>query len=396
MQNNRTSLRRLTIGSFLAFFLFGFADNLKGPTLPAVLQELNFSYAQGGTIMLGAYVGFLIATLVTGILSDRVGNKAVILVACACLLPGLLGYGTFSAFGALLAAMTAIGLGLGSIEVGGNLIIVDLYTQNKGRYLNLLAFFHGVGSMLAPLYAGRLLAVGVSWRHVYQISSILVIALANYFLFIKYSRKASAESQHLDLKHVGKSAFTADMILFYILIAMYVAAEIGIGAWVVEFLQQVKSQSVMLSSLFLSLFFGTITVGRFLGSFLVEKIGYLNMMIYTSIASIVCIGIGIFAPPALAFFLPLTGLFFSIMFPTTTAAVSDLHKENIGTILGLLFTFAGVGGMLGPWLIGLVSDWAGLTWGFSMLLVFCVVMWGSLIILKSQTAVPEPEAVTQG
>jgi FHS family glucose/mannose:H+ symporter-like MFS transporter len=186
------------------------------------------------------------------------------------------------------------------------------------------------------------------------------------------------------------------MILFYILIAMYVAAEIGIGTWLVEFLQQAKSQSVMLSSLFLALFFGTITVGRFLGSFLVEKIGYLNVMISASVASIVCIGIGTFTPPALAFFLPLTGLFFSIMFPTVTAAVSDLHKENIGTIRGLLFTFAGVGGMLGPWLIGLVSDWMGLTWGFSVLLVFCAVMWGSLVILKRQTAVSEPEAVTQG
>ncbi|RME56051.1 MAG: hypothetical protein D6790_15315, partial [Caldilineae bacterium] len=63
----RTSFRRtwlLTIGGFFSFFAFGFIDNLKGPTLPALLADMSFDYAQGGTILLGAYLGFLIATLV--------------------------------------------------------------------------------------------------------------------------------------------------------------------------------------------------------------------------------------------------------------------------------------------------------------------------------------------
>jgi fucose permease len=180
---------------------------------------------------------------------------------------------------------------------------------------------------------------------------------------------------------LGKSAFTGEMLLFYFTIAVYVAAEIGIGAWIVEFLQKVKSQSVMMSSLFLSLFFGAITIGRFVGSFLVDRIGYLKIMLYVSIASIVCVSIGTFAPPALAFFLPLAGLFFSIIFPTATAAVSDLHKENVGTILGLLFTFAGVGGMLGPWAVGIFSDWVGIRLGFGVITVLCIAMSVTLLVL---------------
>jgi len=117
------------------------------------------------------------------------------------------------------------------------------------------------------------------------------------------------------------------------------------------------------------------------GSFFVERIGYLRIMLYVSIASVVCLALGTFAPPALAFFLPLTGLFFSIIFPTITAAVSDLHTENMGTILGLLFTFAGVGGMLGPWIMGFLSDWGGIGMGFGMILVFCIAMCAALLLL---------------
>ncbi|MGQ9630876.1 MAG: MFS transporter [bacterium] len=378
---NSRSIRLITAGSFFAFFLFGFADNMKGPTIPALLRDLNFSYSQGGTVLLGAYVGFLIATLLTGALSDIAGKKAVVFAAGASLFLGIAGYSGLSSFWALTTSMVVLGLGLGSLEVGGNTIIVDLHSRRRGRYLNLLSFFHGVGSMVAPLYAGQLLAAGLSWRRVYQLSLMLVILLPIYFLPIKYPKGNSSEISGIDLRNLGRSAFTGKMALFYFLIAFYVASEIGMASWIVEFLQRAKFQSVVLSSSFLSLFFGGITAGRLLGSFCVERVGYLRIMLYSSIASIACVALGTFGPPALALFLPLTGIFFSIMFPTTTAAVSDLHRENVGTILGLLFTFAGVGGMIGPWMVGLLSDWAGIEWGFGAILAFCISMFISLLAL---------------
>jgi fucose permease len=380
-----TTRKLITYGAFFAFFLFGFVDNLKGPTLPALLENLQFSYAQGGTIVFGAYIGFLIATLLTGPLADIAGNKAVILICCTCWMIGIGGYSYFSLFGLLAVMMFVLGFGLGAVEVGANLVIVDLYHEQKGKYLNLLAFFHGAGSMLAPLYAGKLLATGISWRQVYQYSLLLVIALFIYFIVLKYPHCSSGERSSFDMKALGKSAFTPEMILYYLAIALYVGAEIGIGSWLVDFLQKAKSQSVMRSSFYLSLFFAAITAGRFVGSFLVERVGYVKIMLYASLASAACIGLGIFGPASLALFLPATGLFFSVLFPTIVAAVSDLHKENVGTIFGLLFAFAGLGGAFGPWMIGIGNDWLGLRAGFGMILVFCVVMSLAFFLLLKRT-----------
>jgi fucose permease len=160
---NRKSLWLFTAGTFFAFFLLGFTDNLKGPTLPALLRDLNFSYSQGGTLLFAAYVGFLIATLLTGVLADVAGKKAVLLVAGACLLVGIGAYSLLRSFWWLAAAMTMLGLGLGALEVGSNTVIVDLHAGQKGRYLNLLSVFHGLGSLIAPFYAGQLLAAGLSF-----------------------------------------------------------------------------------------------------------------------------------------------------------------------------------------------------------------------------------------
>ena len=376
----------LTAGGFLSFFIFGFVDNLKGPTLPALLRDLNFSYGQGGVILLGAYIGFLVATLLTGVLADVAGKKTVLVIAGVCISVGMFVFSVSSTFGLLILAMSILGVGMGSIEVGANALIVDLHQGQQGRYLNLLAVFHGVGSLIVPIYAGFLLENAFTWRQIYQFSLILALLLPLYFVVIKYPRRHTGlGSGGLDWRLVRQTGFTRRMFWFYLMIAVYVAAELGLAAWLVEFLQQAKSFSVGRSSFYLSLFFGGLMVGRLLGSFVVERIGYLQVMLVASIAAILFLLIGIFGPPALAIFLPAVGLCFSIIFPTTTAAVSEIHPENTGTILGLLFAFAGLGGALGPWAIGLASDWVGIQLGFALSISYCVLMIVALFILRQIT-----------
>ena len=147
----------LTAGGFFAFFTFGFVDNIKGPALPSLLQDLNYNYSQGGGILFGAYLGFVIATLLAGPLSDLIGNRMILLSAGIFIALGSFGLGSVTTYPLLFGSMLVVGIGTGAIEVGGNGIIVSLHRQ-AGRFLNLLATFHGVGSMIAPLYAAWLLA----------------------------------------------------------------------------------------------------------------------------------------------------------------------------------------------------------------------------------------------
>ncbi|RPI34803.1 MAG: MFS transporter [Chloroflexota bacterium] len=381
MHKSTNWIRLMTIGSFFAFFVFGFTDNMKGATLPAVLDDIGMSYAEGGSALFGAYVGFLIATLFTGMLADRAGKKIVLLIAGVCLAVGITGYSTLRFFLGLFGSMFVLGLGLGAIEIGCNALMVDLHADQKGRYLNMMSVFHGLGSTLAPLYAGAILTAGIAWQRVYQGSLITVFLMLLFFLLAPYIHTRAAGVGTTSFKDLRKAAFSGQMGWYYLLIALYVAAEIGIASWIVEFLQTSKGQTVSLSTQSLSLFFAMVMLGRFLGSFFVERVGYLRVMLMAALGSILSVTLGLFGPPALALALPFTGLFFSIIFPTITAAVSDLHQENTGSILGLLFTFAGVGGMLGPWLIGLFGAWLGIDAGFALVLVYCVLMSMVLAVL---------------
>lgn len=369
-QNPQKTIWLLTAGAFFAFFVFGFTDNLKGPALPALLQDLHFNYSLGGTILLGVYLGFMAATLTTGFLADIIGQKAVLVLAGICLAVGVAGFSSLSAPLLLMVFTAILGFGLGSLELGCNALIVSLHSADKGRYLNLMAVLHGMGSMLAPLYAGWLLAADNSWRTVYRWDLILIGLMIACFALVRFPKVDSTKTEKIDFKHLGKTAFTSEMLWYYTAITLYVAIELGIASWIVEFLQKDRAQNVAQSTQALSLFFGLMMVGRFVGSFFVERLGYLKSVLVTALCASACVAIGVFGPPQLSILLPASGFFLSIIFPTITAATSDAHKENLNTILGLLFTFAGLGGIVGPWLVGIASDLGGIRFGFSLNLVF--------------------------
>jgi MFS transporter, FHS family, glucose/mannose:H+ symporter len=380
-----------TGAAFYVLFLLGFMDNLKGPTVPAVLKEFNFNYSQGGTILFCTYIGFLIATLLTGVLGDVAGKNAVLFAAGSCLVVGTLGFTTLRSFWALAGSMLVIGLGLGALDLGGNSITVELHPKDKGRYLNLISVAHGLSSIISPLIAGYFISQAMGWRMGYWIGLILALILLLFSFLGHYPVQKSNSKNGMDFKQVGRQILMPSMRWLYILLMAYVGTEIATVAWLVTYLQEVRGQSVTLSSTFLSLFFVGLMVGRFIGSFVVDRIGYVVSLMIASIGSTICLSMGIFGPPSFVFFLSLSGLFYSIIFPVTTAMASDLHSENVGTVIGLLFAFAGLGGAVVPWLVGFLSDAAGLQVGFG----FNVVVWGLILICVIRLRAEQRHQLTQ-
>ncbi len=394
------SSKLLTAGAFFSFFAFGFVDNLKGPLLPEILRTEGMSYAQGGTFFLAAYVGFIIATLTTGVLADMLSNRLVLLLSAVCLIIGAGGLNVATSLLMLNLSMAIIGLGLGGIEVGANSLMVELHSLHRARYLNLLGTFHGVGALTVPLVAAWLIAVPLRWQQIFLSTALLALPLLAVFGLTRTPAAASPATAAASLTPAGPArrwswsetlriGFTWRMGWFYLLICSYVAAELGLAAWMVEYLQEEQHVGITLSSLYLSSFFGLIILGRFFGSWWVERIGYLRMIAYAMCGTFICLVGGIFGPDGgWTWMLPLSGIFMSIVFPTVAAAVAAAHPTNVGSIFGLLFTFGGVGGALGPWVIGLVSHAYGLSWGLAATLGFCAIAIVALSVLSRPQPVP--------
>ena len=154
MQSTKPTTRRsiniwlLTAIAFYGFFVFGFSDNLKGPALPNLLDDLGINYSTGGTILLGSYVGFVVATLVAGLIAELRGLKAVLFLAATSILIGIGGFSLANKALFLTIFMLFQGFGMGALDLGANSLIIQLYDSNRGRYLNLMAVMHGLGATL--------------------------------------------------------------------------------------------------------------------------------------------------------------------------------------------------------------------------------------------------------
>jgi fucose permease len=373
----------LTAACFASFFAFGFIDNMKGPILPLMLDAEQFSLSQGGNILLGAYLGFITATMLTGLLADAFGNRRVLLLAGVCLCIGLGSIGISPHYGWLMVSMFTVGLGLGAIELGANGYVVEIHSENPGRYLNLLATFHGVGSFLVPIYVSWVHHWGATWQSIMTTGIGIAAPLTLLFLMAPSLATGddSAERSKRNVRDLLRLALRGRMLVIYVLISSYVAIELGVAAWLMKYLQQVRNQTVTESSYYLSGFFVAIMLGRLLGSLFIENVGYLRSIGIALLGGWMCLSLGFLGPDVTLIAIPLSGLFFSIVFPTLTAFVTGIHRENVGAILGVLFMFGGLGGAFGPWVIGWISEWQGLQIGICSSFGFIAIALMALVTL---------------
>ena len=376
-ENNKKHSHKLAIATLVGFFslfLYGFIDNLKGPTLPLLLEDAGLSYTLGGAIQQGAYFGFLISTLITGVLIQKFSHRKILIIASTCIFLGILSYTISSVFPTLLIAMTIIGIGLGFLDLIGIRLIVDFNPINTGKLLNLSAFFHGFASMLAPLFAGVLIGFGFPWSNVYRSGLIVLAVFIILTIFAPIPEKEGIRS--ITTKNEPQKAVSAFRNKkawgYYALIMSYESIEIGIAVWLNEYLQTIGGQSDRISISFLSIFFLCLMLGRLAGSFFVERIGYLKMLLLTSIGVVLCLSFGIFGPAKLIFLLPFSGFFLASIFPTATAAASKDLPTNSDMSFSLFFTFAGLGGMIGSWVVGRIADLTEMRFGFAFLILMAV------------------------
>jgi MFS transporter, DHA1 family, purine base/nucleoside efflux pump len=367
----------VTISAFFAFLIFGFADNLKGPLLPVLLEEFSLSYAQGSNLLLMLYLGFMLSILGSGIIAGKYGNRTVLLLSGIIITAGIAGMSSVQDKLFLYPLFFSIGIALGGIEIGANGAITDIYHENSGKFLNLLAVFHGAGSMAAPLIAGILLESDRPWQYIYKISVLPILIFPVIFLFIKlFSGKAALGREKQ--KNNSNNFLNVNVFLLSLLIFLYVASEISFATWLVDYLYKVRLFSLKSASIMLTIFWALVMFGRFIASFVVDRIGYIKSLIISASLALIIFSAGIIPGKVFSYLLPLTGLFFALIFPTSTALAAKIFPESKHKIFSILFFFAGLGGLLGPWLVGYSANWVGIALGFPILAIYIL---GTIIIL---------------
>jgi fucose permease len=351
-------------------------DALKGVTLSSLLAETRYSYSLGGLIASAFYLGYMAANLAIGAVSERFGKKAPAMLSAAFLAAGSIGLAVADRPAAYLASSFLNGMGGGASLLACNVILIDLRSRDAGRWLNLLYAVFGLSSMLTPHYARLVMAGNGSWRSAFQYAALAAGFILAYLAWARYpaGESASAPAPCLNLRELARLALSGRMFWYYLIVFAYSVTEVGLETWLVEYFQKARGHSHDDSQVWLSIFYAGIMGGRLLGSLVVDRLGHLRCLGFGGGACLVSLLLGQFGPDWCVYALPASGLFLAVILPTTAAYMSSRLASGRDAALGAMFAFIGVGGMIGPLLIGMAGSHWSLDGGMAVTTLSCLVM----------------------
>lgn len=380
-------LRALPI--FLAFFVMGFVDAV-GTLVGFAKTEFRLSGAEAGLLPFFGFVAFALFSVPAGVVSDRRGQRFLLLSSLAVVLAGqLVATLPLSSYGRLLAAIFLIGVGMAALQVAGNPMMRDVSAPGRyARNLTFAQFLKSLGSISGPYLTTLLVAAGLAWYRVFPVFAAVTLATLVAALFLPATVRASEDRP---ASVAASFALLRDPAVAMAVggIFLYVGAEVGLNSWLATFLS--KSFGMDLGSSATrwgpGLFFIALAAGRLLGSFV---LGFLDARRFFRVSALVGLwGLSLLLAggreAALAGVV-LCGLGFANIWPLVFALTIERRPQSSGALSGLM-CMAIFGGAALPAVMGLVADGAGVRVAFAVPIA-CFVYLTALSLSVRRSAMP--------
>ncbi len=356
MSNKKSNLVA-TVFIFILMILAAIAENTRGIFIPIFKENFSINDTQIGFMLTLGSIGYMISTYLGGALCEKVGQKKVFIVGILFIIFSLLALYISPNYLVFLLAMIFLSCGLALTGIATNTVIPILFISMQTLIMNLVHFCYGLGSALGQRVSGVLIYRGVNWRTIYLWVAAAYVVILICFIFLKIPEP---QKHHEKERITMMQALSDKLVIFYIMaLGFYMFAEVGTGNWFVNYMEKTYSFDKSASSLYLSIFYGIFTIGRLLGGFVVEKFGYINVVIKSLITALIIYTLGVIMGAKGVIVIGIAGLFFAISFPTIVSTISKVFKKNSAYLTGVVVTFASVINMTMNMIIGVANDKLG-------------------------------------
>lgn len=177
-------------------FIMVLGNSMLIPVLPVIKKALHVNLSQVGLLITVFSIPAGIVIPFAGLLSDRIGRKAVMVPAlivygCGGILAGLAGVLVKQSYYLLLGARVIQGIGAGgTYQLAMALAGDDIQGKERAQALGFLEAANGLGKVVSPL-AGAALAL-ISWQTPFFVYGILAFPIAVIVFFLAHEKKKPA------------------------------------------------------------------------------------------------------------------------------------------------------------------------------------------------------------
>jgi fucose permease len=365
---------------YAAFISLGLPDALLGVAWPIMQVEYSVPVGFAGLISMTTSVNTIISSLLSGRILKRFGTGQVTFASVLITAVALVGIAFAPSFIWLIVLAFPLGLGAGSVDAGLNDYVAKNY---EARHMSWLHCFWGIGATSGPIIISQIITYGASWRSGYMSVAVVQFALV-VVLFLtlpiwdKVMRLRRAGMPDRTAPEVAvepkaptrRTPLDAARSIFYplqiagvrpvlIVFLFYCGIESTMGLWGSTFLIQMKGIDVATAAGWVSLFYGSITLGRFITGFVTMRLSSKTIIRLGEVSillGVVCLLLPL--PSAFSMVsLVLIGLGCAPIFPTMLHETPNrFGDEDAQNIMGFQMAVAYIGASLLPPLFGALAS----------------------------------------
>ncbi len=345
---------------YIAFISLGLPDSILGSAWPAMRGDMHAHIALAGYVAMAAQTGTIVSSLMSTRLLSRFGTGKVTSISVALTAFALFGISSAPSVPYLFACALPLGLGAGAIDSVLNNFVAKHY---EAKHMNWLHCFWGIGATIGPAIMSASLLTSSGWRSGYMaialIQSMLVIVLfCTLPLWRRAPSRFGSETDNQPFVRNRDALQIPGVRLALIAFVFFCATEATTGLWTSSYLVTVKGVSKTEAAGAASLFYGAITLGRFISGFVA---GHISSPKLIRIGQLVCV----FGASMLILPLPtyLSVVAIGIIgFGTAPIFPSMIHETPVRfgaassqAVIGLQMAFAYIGATCFPPLFGSLS-----------------------------------------
>ena len=360
---NKNNLSKL-IPVMLCFFAMGFVD-LVGIASNYVKEDLNLSDSMANIFPSLVFFWFLIFSVPTSLLMNKIGRKNTVLVSLLVTAVSLFIPIFGEDFYVMLIAFSLLGIGNALMQTSLNpLVATVMQGGNLASTLTFGQFVKAIASFMAPYIAmwgaqASIPTFGLDWRILFPIYLIIGV-LATLLLYITRIEEPSTEGKPSSFMGAIKLLGTPLILLCFLGIMCHVGIDVGTNTTAPKLLIERLGMTLNEAAFATSLYFIFRTIGCLTGSFILQKVSNRTFLLISVVmmalamagmwmgteqwvlyAAIALVGYG-------------NSNVFSLCFARALDAAGDKQNEVSGLMIMGLF-----GGTLFPLLMGFASDAVG-------------------------------------
>ena len=249
---------------------------IRAGILTQLSLEHQLSNVQLGWINSMAFLGFPVATLLGGLIYNKVGPRKLIALAFSFHVLGLAMTIGASGFWTLLISTFLIGFANGAVEAGCNPLITEMYQNRKSIMLNRFHVWFPGGIVIGALISNAMTSSGISWH--WQIAIMLLPTLAYGYLLLNSAFPERSDTSPSTLSNL--SSLKSPLFLFAVLcMTLTATSELGTQQWI----SLILGASGASPMLIMALITGIMALGRYFSAPVIGRFNSHGVLLYSSI-----------------------------------------------------------------------------------------------------------------